>query len=186
MNSLSHKSDGLVKKILIIYSSTDGQTRKISESMQQTLQAENVIVKLVSISTVCADNLKQSDVVVIGASVRYGKHKKEVFEFVLQHKALLTRIPTAFFSVSLIARKSNRDTPETNPYIKKFMVAADWTPTLSAVFAGKLNYPKYGFLDRLMIRLIMYLTNGPTDPNVVKEYTDWSKVTDFSQLISKI
>ena len=49
---------------------------------------------------------------------------------------------------------------------------------------GKIDYPKYGFLDKQMIRLIMYITKGPTDTNGVYEFTDWKMVEKFTQNIS--
>jgi menaquinone-dependent protoporphyrinogen oxidase len=53
-----------------------------------------------------------------------------------------------------------------------------------AVFGGKLNYPAYGVLDRLMIRLIMKITGGPTDPATVVVFTDWEQVDDFARVIA--
>jgi menaquinone-dependent protoporphyrinogen oxidase len=37
-----------------------------------------------------------------------------------------------------------------------------------------------------MIRLIMWMTKGPTDPSTVIEFTDWQKVDAFGQLISEM
>ena len=36
-----------------------------------------------------------------------------------------------------------------------------------------------------MILIIMWLTNGPTDTSVVHEFTDWSKVKNFSNILIK-
>jgi len=35
-------------------------------------------------------------------------------------------------------------------------------------------------LDRHMIRLIMWLTDGPTDLRTQVEFTDWQRVDEFS------
>ncbi|MDH3433649.1 MAG: menaquinone-dependent protoporphyrinogen IX dehydrogenase, partial [Gammaproteobacteria bacterium] len=61
-----------------------------------------------------------------------------------------------------------------------------WQPQNLAVFAGKIDYPRYGFIDRQMIRLIMWITKGPTDPTTTIEFTDWSKVEDFGRTIAKM
>ena len=58
-----------------------------------------------------------------------------------------------------------------------------WRPQQLAVFAGKLDYPSYGFFDRQMIRLIMLITQGPTDPEAVVEFTDWAMVEAFAQAV---
>jgi menaquinone-dependent protoporphyrinogen oxidase len=59
-----------------------------------------------------------------------------------------------------------------------------WRPALLAVFAGRLDYPRLGFWDRGVIRFIMLLTRGPTDPCGVFEFTDWEQVDAFGRAIS--
>ena len=88
---------------------------------------------------------------------------------------------SAFFSVNVVARKPEKNTPETNPYMRKFLKISNWQPNKLAVFAGKVDYPKYGFFDKHIIRLIMFITKGPTDTSRSFEFTDWSKVEDFSK-----
>ena len=54
------------------------------------------------------------------------------------------------------------------------------------MFAGKVDYPKYSFIDKRLIQLIMFITKGPTDTSKSYEFTDWSKVDDFSKEIDQI
>jgi menaquinone-dependent protoporphyrinogen oxidase len=110
---------------------------------------------------------------VIGASIRYGKHSRSIVDFIKGNRQLLDSKASAFFSVNIVARKPGKNTPETNPYLRKFLARTSWRPDQLAVIAGKLDYPRYGFFDRWMIRLIMLLTGGPTDPTTVVEFTDW-------------
>lgn len=63
-------------------------------------------------------------------------------------------------------------------------VIARWKPRHLAVFAGKLDYGRYGWRDRSIIRLIMLLTGGPTDPSACVEYTDWAKVHAFGERVA--
>jgi menaquinone-dependent protoporphyrinogen oxidase len=37
-----------------------------------------------------------------------------------------------------------------------------------------------------MIRLIMWITKGPTDPKAVVEFTDWQQVEAFGRLIAEM
>jgi len=90
-----------------------------------------------------------------------------------------------FFSVNLVARKLDKNRPETNPYLKSFLRQISWKPKELAVFAGKIDYPSYNSFDRTVIRLIMWMTNGPTDPSTVNEFTDWHQVELFGQALSK-
>jgi len=83
-----------------------------------------------------------------------------------------------------VARKPEKSRPEHNPYLQKFLRRISWKPGIVAVFAGKIDYPSYRPLDRFMIRLIMWMTKGPTDPNAVIEFTDWQQVEAFGHTVA--
>lgn len=170
--------------ILILYSTTDGHTRRICERMGQRIGEAHAV----SVAAMADDpdvDIAPFDAIVIGASIRYGKHQQEVFDFIAKNKALLDARSNAFFTVNLVARKAEKCMPDTNPYMQKFLQKIDWQPRHLAVFAGKVDYPRYGFLDRTMIRFIMWMTKGPTDPTLTIEYTDWDKVDAFADRIAK-
>ena len=169
---------------LIIYSTTDGQTLRICQCLQDVIQQLGHRVTLVDIAQADACDLQRYDTIVVGASIHYGKHAPLVLDFVQRHAALLGSKPSAFFSVNVVARKPGKNTPATNPYLQKFLRQIAWKPNHLAVFAGKINYPAYGPLDRLVIRLIMWMTNGPTAPDAVIEFTDWDQVRAFGQLLA--
>ena len=167
-------------KILILYSSTDGQTKIISQKIREILSFNNE-VKVCSIQNYFNSSLDSFDKIVIGASIRYGKHKAELYKFININKQILDKKKNAFFSINVVARKLEKNTAETNPYVKKFLKISKWKPNKIQVFAGKLDYPKYNFFDKHIIRLIMYLTKGPTDISKTYEFTDWSKVDNFAR-----
>jgi len=170
-------------KILILYASTDGHTRKICNRLQQVIEQQGHQVTLVSIDNESQVDLQAFDKIVIGASIRYGKHNPKITDFINRNKQLLDSKPNAFFSVNIVARKQEKNQPDTNPYLRKFLKKIAWRPKELAVFAGKLEYPKYSFFDRTMIRLIMFITKGPTDPKAVIEFTDWQQVESFGRVI---
>ena len=169
-------------KLLIIYSTTDGHTRSICERLQE-IAAEKHEVTLVPMAEQPDIDIGPFDSIVIGASIRYGKHQKEVFDFIARNQPALEAMPNALFSVNVVARKPEKNTPETNPYLQKFLKKIDWQPQNLAVFAGKIDYPRYGTFDRTMIRFIMWMGKGPTDPTQTIEFTDWSKVDEFGRRI---
>jgi len=162
----------------IIYSSVDGQTLKICNKLRDEFLKNNQNVQLFSIDDF-NENVTNYDRLIIGASIRYGVHNKKIIDFINTNKEQLNSIKTAFFSVNLVARKPEKSTPSTNPYVIKFFKTIDWTPTIVEVFAGKLDYKKYPFFDRIMIQFIMWMTKGPTNSNTEIEYTNWDKVTEF-------
>ena len=170
-----------MKKKLILYSTTDGQTLKICERIKTIVSSE---IDIVSIDNVKSIKLDLYDLIILGASIRYGKHKLEVSNFVLNNKEVLESKKTAFFSVNAVARKENKNTPESNPYILKFLKQTNWKPDYVEVFAGKINYPKYNLIDKYIIRFIMWITKGPTNIKNVYEFTDWAKVDHFASKFS--
>lgn len=169
-----------MSNILLIYSTTDGHTIKITQSMKATMEQQGHKATLVPVEEANAATLESVDKIVIGASIRYGKHQKVVANFITTHKDMLDKKPSAFYTVNLVARKPEKCQPDTNPYIIKFLTELDWQPNLKGVFAGRLNYKKYGFLDRNMIRFIMWMTKGPTDPSTDQVFTDWDSVEQFA------
>lgn len=170
--------------ILILYSSIDGHTLTICHRLRQVLERESQYVKIVSLDDEADVNLALFDKVVIGASIRYGKHRPHVYEFIKRNREILNGKASAFFTVNVVARQPGKNRPETNPYMKQFRKKAAWNPKELAVLAGKIDYRKYGFWNRRIIRLIMWLTNGPTDPDTVKDFTDWDEVEAFGRRVA--
>ena len=169
-----------MSKCLIIYSSTDGHTKNICKRIIN-FSKKDYPIKLASLNESSNLELSEYDQIVIGASIRYGKHSKELYKFIKLNKKILEQKRSFFFSVNAVARKSEKNTTETNPYIKKFLKISNWKPNKIEVFAGKIDYPNYNFFDRYIIKLIMYVTRGPTDTSQSHEFTDWLKVEDFAK-----
>lgn len=173
-------------KILFIYSSTDGHTRKICLRLQNIVETQNNQVTLIAVDNTSSIDINSFDKVIIGASIRYGKHSKKIYEFIKVNSHILDSKANAFFSVNVVARKPEKNTPETNPYLQNFLRQISWKPKKLAVFAGKIEYQKYKFWDCLMIRLIMWMTKGPTDLKTNIEFTNWNHVEDFGRVISRM
>ena len=164
---------------LIIYSSTDGQTKKICETIKDNLPSNDKI-KIISLNEASDINLENSKKIIIGASIRYGRHSRKVENFVIKNKKILQERKTAFFSVNVVARKNEKSTPETNPYVINFLAKTKWNPNKVAVFAGKVDYPNYNFINKNVIRFIMMITKGPTNTKNSYEFTNWDMVKKFA------
>lgn len=173
-----------MKSIHILYSTTDGQTKKICHKIQSYLKT-HAKVSLYSINDY-SENFDNIDLLIIGASIRYGKHSKAVQDFILHNKTRLERIKSVFFSVNLVARKAEKNTPQTNPYMQKFFAKINWKPNIVKVFAGKLDYSIYSFTDKIIIKLIMKITNGPTKSDKPIEFTNWQQVEEMNSQIVKL
>ncbi|QIM69589.1 menaquinone-dependent protoporphyrinogen IX dehydrogenase [Basfia succiniciproducens] len=169
-------------KTIILYSTHDGQTKKIAEYLAQNLDKGAEVVNLTELT----QNLADFDRIIIGASIRYGRFDKNLYKFIEKHTALLQTKLGYFYGVNLTARKAGKDTPETNVYVRKFLAKIHWKPTDSAVFAGALFYPRYKWIDRIMIQFIMKITGGETDPTKEIEFTNWESVKNFAKKIQNM
>ena len=170
-----------MSRILILYSTIDGQTARICRRIRHACLDAGHEAVLADIENHDAFNAAHYDSVVVGASIRYGRHRPIVARYLRWNRALLETRRCALFSVNMVARKPAKSAPDTNPYMKKLLAEIGWRPAHLAVFAGRLDYPSYGFLDRSVIRFIMLMTDGPTDPAGVFEFTDWEKVEAFGR-----
>lgn len=174
-----------MNKTLIIYSTVDGQTKAICEQIKKINQDQGAKVTLASLEDAESLGLAQFNKILVAASIRYGKHRPALYQFINRHHAVLNAKQNAFFTVNVVARKPEKNTPETNPYMKKFLELSLWQPQQLAVFAGKIDYPKYRLFDKVMIRFIMWMTKGPTDTSGTFEFTDWNKVDEFARAFAE-
>lgn len=162
----------------LLYATRDGQSRRIAERVAALL-AEAGITALprdLAGGFPSSEDLTASRLIVIVAAVRYGRHLPEVEQFLAAHRDLFTLVPLVFVSVNLTARKPGKDTMEGNRYLRKVIARHRLRPALAIAVAGRLDYRRYGWVDRQVIRLIMKLTGGPTDPSSCIEFTDWNAV----------
>lgn len=172
-------------RILILNWSIYGHTAKICRRLQESLREQGHVVDVTPLPDFTGQ-LTDYDAISIGASIRNGKHNPAVLDFIRSHQQILESKPSGFFSVSLVARKPGKDTAQTNPYMKAFLAKCPWKPDLAEVFGGDLDYQRYSVMDRNIIRFIMWITKGPTDPTTKAEYTDWEKVERFAGRMSEL
>ncbi|TVZ38194.1 menaquinone-dependent protoporphyrinogen oxidase [Alteromonadaceae bacterium 2753L.S.0a.02] len=172
--------------VLIVYATVDGHTKKISFSLARSFQTFGFTTQVVSVEKLTGADIQAASHIIIGASIRYGRHHKLVYELIEKYRKALVQKNAAFFSVNLVARKPEKRDPYTNPYTKKFLQEVHWRPACAAVFAGRLNYRIYSFWDKHMIRFIMWITHGPTDPTTDIEFTDWPQVEAFAQTVAQL
>ncbi len=164
----------------LFYASRDGQARKIADYISAKLNARDVMVAAENLahSSSATTAIAGQELVVVVAAVRYGFHLKEADDFLSAYRQAGAQAPLILISVNLSARKPNRKTAQNNPYLSRWIKRHQLNPLYAVAIAGKLDYPRYSWFDRTMIRLIMHLTHGPTNPQAVVEFTDWGEVDE--------
>lgn len=173
-------------KALILFSGFNGQTYAIASCIASILKEEQQDSDVINILNANSIDYNQYDRILIGASVRYGNFHPSVINFIKQNFIRIQKLSSGFFSVNLTARKSDKCTPQTNHYTRKFLSCSPWHPDCCAVFAGALRYPQYCFIDKIIIKFIMYVTGGETNLKKEVEYTDWDQVIYFARMFRRL
>jgi menaquinone-dependent protoporphyrinogen oxidase len=166
----------------LFYATRDGQSRRIAERIANRL-ADHGIPTLphdLAGALPTPSSLAAARLVVVVAAVRYGRPLPEAEQFLASYRTLREPPQLVLLSVNLTARKPGKDTVEGNAYLRRSIARHRLAPVLALAIAGRLDYSRYGWLDRQVIRFIMKLTGGPTDPKTCIEYTPWDVVDEVA------
>lgn len=167
--------------VLVLYSSHDGQTRRIAARIAEVLDRTGHEAELCSADAPDAGRaIGASDCVVVGAAVRFGRFAPRLQSVVRGRKQLLTALPNAFFAVCLSAGGPGAKPELARGYVDAFVRRTGWQPEDTAIFAGALRYREYNPFIRLMMRLIVGHAGGDTNTSRDYEYTDWQAVDRFA------
>jgi menaquinone-dependent protoporphyrinogen oxidase len=172
-------------RILIVYATFDGQTRRVADALRRHLEADGHVVTLVDAGADACPDLEMHDATIVGGAVRYGRISPPLEKFVGTHAQGLSRRPGALFAVCLCAGGPGAKPAEARRYVDAFVERTGWTPQWSKAFAGALPYSRYGFFQRHMMRFIVGRAGGDTDTSRDYEYTDWGAVRDFASSFSR-
>jgi menaquinone-dependent protoporphyrinogen oxidase len=177
-----------MKSVLVLYWSQGGHTARISRRICESIAAAGGRGEMMDINEAVHEGIEWAryDVVALGAPVLYGTYDKSVLQFIRDYQDKLSAKPNSFFNVSVVARTPEKATVEGNRYMQKFLQLSPWKPKDLKVIAGKVDYPSWGWLDTIMIQMIMKFTHGPTDKTAVIDYTDWDDVEAYGRHLLKL
>jgi menaquinone-dependent protoporphyrinogen oxidase len=164
--------------------------QRVTERVGAFIQARGFAVETINALHIPAGfSLDRYCAGVIAASVHRGAHEREIVEFVKDHVDALNSMPTAFLSVSLseAGAEDEKAPPErraqaaldvqkmTNVFLKE----TAWHPMRTKAVAGALQFTKYNFLVRFVMKRISRKAGGATDTSTDHAYTDWKALDDF-------
>ncbi len=172
----------------LFYATRDGQSRRIAERIAQRLAEREIetLPKDLGVMQPAQSTLESADIVVIVAAIRYGKILPEARDFLAAYQKLQTKPKLVFLVVNLTSRKPGKETPEGSVYIRKAIKQYELAPAFARAIPGRLDYQRYTWRDRQLIRFIMLITGGPTDPKTSIEYTPWDVVDDIAYKIADL
>lgn len=170
-----------MKRILVIYGTTEGHTRKIAEFIAERLRAAGKAVDLIDAASPAASQVAPIYAgAFAGGSLHQGKHQSALAHFLKANAAWLNAIPTAFFSVSLaMAGRDAAARAEAQKLADEILEDAGLKPGMVRLIAGALKYTQYDFFKRWIMKSIAEKAGGDTDTSQDHEYTDWDDVARF-------
>ncbi|RKS92369.1 menaquinone-dependent protoporphyrinogen oxidase [Flavobacterium limicola] len=166
-------------KLLILYGTTEGQTRKIAYFIEAILHNAGHLVTIAD-TTDEPPSPKDYDAILIGSSIHMHKYQSAVKHYIKKHVAHLNQMSSAFFSVSLAAASGLEDEQrEVQKITTDFLEQTGWKPLMISQIAGALKYTEYDYFKRIMMKMISKKEGGATDTSQDYEYTNWDEVTKF-------
>lgn len=168
-------------RILVIYATVEGQTRKIANHIAERLSGSGHDINLIDAADVDAAPAAESfDASIITAPVHIGTFPSPLRRFVKDNAGTLMARPGAFVSVSLSAASDNEsEVNEIGEIVEKFSKETSWWPISVHHAAGALKYTEYDFFRRWMLKRIAEKEGGPTDTSRDHEFTDWAALDVF-------
>jgi menaquinone-dependent protoporphyrinogen oxidase len=169
-------------RVLILYGTTDGQTRKIAVAIADTLRASGATVDVEDAGSRPVPSVEGYAAAMIAASVHAGGYQRSVTRWVSANAGALQRVPTVFVSVCLGVLERNPRTDAALEQIReRFFAATGWRPAQCKVVAGALMYRRYNWIKRWLMRRIVAKAGGDTDTSRNYEYTDWDDLRAFAR-----
>jgi menaquinone-dependent protoporphyrinogen oxidase len=175
------------KDLLIVYSTTEGQTRKIAAFLRDVAEELDIDVSLYEASHVPLSPFTYDRVIITG-SIHMNAYQSQLTHYIKEHARGLNKVPSMFISVSLTAADED---PEAWNELEKvtydWLSESGWKPTRIYFAAGALRYTRYNYFKRYIMRQIARKTDKPINVDQDYEFTDWESLKDqFKQFIQPV
>lgn len=162
-------------KLLVVYATTDGQTRKIARHVADRLADGGQAVELLDAADTEGLVLSRFDRAVLAGSLHAGGYQKTLARFARAEAAALNAMPTLFLAVSLSAAGNDPDDwAGLTKCLDGFLAETGWTPGQVAHVAGAFRFTEYDFFRAWAMKRIAAQKDQTVDPTKDKEYTDWA------------
>ncbi|MGV6850015.1 MAG: flavodoxin domain-containing protein [Marinibacterium sp.] len=166
---------GHALRYLVVYATTEGQTRRICRFCADHLASHGHSVEMLRAEDAGDIDLPLFDAVILAGSVHLGRIQPALADFAATHAMALNTCPTLFLVVSLaIAANDPADCGELDRIAQDFADAAGWSPSRVDHVAGAFRFAEYDFFRSLAMRWIARQKGQDIDTSSDMEYTDWA------------
>lgn len=173
---------GSAMKALIVYGTTEGQTRKIADFVANRLRKLGDQVTLVEAAEAPWDlRPNEYEAAILAASLHAGIYQKPLVGFARTHHLRLCQMPALFLSVSLsAASRDPGDLTSTAACAERFKQETGWTSAVVHHVAGAFRFTEYDFFKRWVMRLIAWEKGVSVGSSQELELTDWNVLAEIA------
>jgi len=168
-------------RILIVYGTTEGHTRRISHFAADRLRENG---HQATVEEAGPDDTHpdpdEYDAAILAASLHVGRYQAALVHFARTHHEALNARPSAFVSVSLSAAGANpHDWEGLDQCLARFEHETLWMPRAVHQAAGAILYSQYDFFKRLALKFIAQQRGQETVTSHDDDFTDYEALGRF-------
>jgi menaquinone-dependent protoporphyrinogen oxidase len=141
--------DSTMSKILVLYASRYGSTAEVAQAIAEELCSCGHAAEVRDVEA--GADLTAYDAVIVGSAIRMGRWLPAATAFVQKHQATLRSMPTAFFTVHMLATddgSASREARAAYTATERGLVQ----PAAEAFFAGKIDPKQLNLVEKLMFK----------------------------------
>jgi menaquinone-dependent protoporphyrinogen oxidase len=166
--------------ILVLFSTTEGHTRRLAQFAAARLRACGHEVRLHDATDSDLPDSARFDAAFLLASVHLGHYQHSFVEFARKNHNALNVIPTAFVSVSLSAAGDNpSDLAGIRACVDRLEHDTLWHPGVVYHAAGAMRFTAYGFFTKLAIKHIARQRGKTVKTSEDYDLTDYAAFETF-------
>lgn len=167
-------------KILIVYGTTEGHTRKLCTFLGDRLRSAGHEVSLADAADAPSPDPAQFGATFLAGSLHVGRYQAPLVHFARDRHATLNAMPSAFVSVSLSAAGHNPDDwAGLDECLARFEHDTEWTPKAVHQAAGAIRYSQYDYFKRLALKYIAGRRGQHTVTSQDYDLTDYPALERF-------
>jgi menaquinone-dependent protoporphyrinogen oxidase len=166
--------------ILVLFSTTEGHTRKLAQFAATRLTRSGHEVFLYHAAWPDLPDAAKFDAALLLASVHAGHYQQSFLEFIRKNRDALRVMPSAFVSVSLSAAGNDAsDLAGLRACVEHLERDTLWHPEAIHHAAGALQFSAYGFLTKLAIKYIAHRRGKVVTTSEDYDLTDYAAFERF-------
>jgi menaquinone-dependent protoporphyrinogen oxidase len=174
-------------RALVAFGTKYGSTAKVGQEIGRVLREKGLETEVVNLDERKVKDLAPYDLVVVGSAVIIGKWTKGARTFVEQNQAALNGKRLAMFACcgDVLAEAKERQEGAKARYLDQVVMDYGLTPMSTALFGGELDFNKYGFLIKAILKDDRrHIESGGVDLSKPYDYRDWDAIRAWARSVA--